>query len=43
MKNLAFLMSPRRRFVDRDFRFDTGYQRRYGNRILAMKTTDTTV
>ena len=38
MKNLAFLVSPRCRFVGRAFRFDAGYKRRYGNRVLAMET-----
>ena len=43
MKNLAFLMSARRLFVAWDFRLNAGYQRRYGNRILAMKTKDATI
>jgi hypothetical protein len=41
MENLAFLVPPNRRL--RAFRFDAGYQRRYGNRVLAMKTNNTTV
>ena len=41
MKNLAFLMPASGRL--RAFRFDTGYERRYGNRVLAMKTNNTAV
>ena len=41
MKNLAFLVPPKHRL--RAFRFDAGYQRRYGDRVLAMKTDNTTI